>query len=133
MLLHKIDIAKDYVQYILNHAGETNLLYQDLLIHVTSFFRDQEAMEYLQKTLLPKILKSKTNNEPIRIWVPACSTGEEAYSIAMVLLEGVAESGPGTAIQIFATDISELAITKARLGLYSKNELANVSPARLQR
>lgn len=133
MLLHKIETTKEYGQYLRQHPGETNLLYQDMLIHVTSFFRDQEITEYLQKTLLPKILKNKALSEPVRIWVPACSTGEEAYSIAIILLELLGERVPGMPIQIFATDISELAISKARLGLYSSNELANVSPTRLQR
>ena len=133
MLLNKLETTKDYLQHILHHPGETNLLYQDLLIHVTAFFRDPEAVEYLQKTVLPKIVKSKSGNEATRIWVPACSTGEEAYSLAILLLEVLGEKSLGTSIQIFATDISEFAIAKARLGLYTKNELANVSPARLQR
>jgi two-component system CheB/CheR fusion protein len=133
MLLHKLDSTKEYIHYLQQHPGEINLLYQDMLIHITSFFRDPEAGEYLQKTLLPRILKTKSPNEPIRIWIPGCSTGEEAYSTAIMLLEALGETGPKTAIQIFATDISEMAIVKARLGLYSKSELAHVSAPRLQR
>ena len=133
MLLLRQESLKEYIKYLQLNAGETNTLYQDLLIHVTTFFRDPEALEYLQKTVVPKVVKSKSGNEAIRIWIPACSTGEEAYSLAIIVLEMLGDSAPGTAIQIFATDISEVAIAKARLGLYTKNEMANVSPARLQR
>ena len=133
MLLLKLESAKEYHRHLQQQGGEINLLYHDLLIHVTTFFRDPEALEYLQKTVIPKILKSKTNNQPLRTWIPACSTGEEAYSLAIILLEVLGESAASTPIQIFATDISEVAIAKARLGLYTKNELANVSTPRLQR
>jgi len=90
-------------------------------------------MEYLKKRLFPAILKNKSANDPVRIWVPACSTGEEAYSIAMILMEVLGDKAGNTSIQIFATDLSELAISKARLGVYSRNDLAEVSPRRIQR
>ncbi|WP_317042846.1 CheR family methyltransferase [Chitinophaga filiformis] len=104
-----------------------------MLINVTTFFRDPDSLEYLKKTLLPGILKTKNETNPLRIWVPACSTGEEAYSLAIILMEILGERYASIPIQIFATDLSELAIAKARLGLYSRNDLINVSPKRLQR
>lgn len=131
MLLYRLESLKDYVSYIKQHPPEINVLYQDLLINVTSFFRDPDSTEYLKKTLLPNIIKSKAN-EPIRVWVPACSTGEEAYSIAMLFMEILDPNMSHLPIQIFATDLSEVAITKARLGLYSPNDLVDVSPKRLQ-
>lgn len=133
MLLHKLETLKDYAQYLKQHTHELSVLYQDLLINVTSFFRDADAMEYLKKSLLQRIIKSKLVSEPIRIWVPACSTGEEAYSLAIILMEIMGDRASNNNIQIFATDLSELSIAKARLGLYSRNELQDISPKRLQR
>jgi len=133
MLLYKLESLKDYTQYLRQHANEINVLYEDLLINVTSFFRDPETMEYLKKKVLPDIIKSKHGNDPIRIWVPACSTGEEAYSLAITLVEILGDRSANTAIQLFATDLSDTAIAKARLGIYSMHEMVNISPKRLQR
>lgn len=133
MLLYKLEDLKAYSQYLKQHTGEINLLYQDLLINVTCFFRDPESMDYLKKTLLPRLVKSKSPADPIRIWVPACSTGEEAYSIAIILMEVLGERSANTPVQIFATDLREAAISKARLGLYAKNDLVDISPRRIQR
>jgi two-component system, chemotaxis family, CheB/CheR fusion protein len=133
MLLHKMEELKDYLAYLKQHTSEITQLHQDLLINVTSFFRDRASMEYLKKTLFPRILKGKPPREPIRIWIPACSTGEEAYSIAMVLVEALGERSASTTIQIFATDLSENAISRARIGLYSENDLAEMHPKRIQR
>ncbi len=133
MLLYKLETLKEYTQYLRQHANEVNVLYQDLLINVTNFFRDGDMMEYVKKSLLPDILKNKTSNSPVRIWVPACSTGEEAYSLAIVLMEILSDKALNIPVQIFATDLSELSIAKARLGIYSPTELADVSPRRLER
>ena len=133
MLLYKLSTLRDYTQYLKQHTAEVNVLYQDLLINVTSFFRDAAAMEFLKKQVFPRILKTKASNDPIRIWVPACSTGEEAYSIAMVLMEVLGDKIANTAVQLFATDLSEAAITKARLGVYSKTDLLDISARRQQR
>ena len=133
MLIYKLGTLEEYVQYLRQNKTEVNTLYQDLLINVTSFFRDADGMEYLKKTLLPRILKSKPVGEPIRIWIPACSTGEEAYSIAIVLLELLGDRIVNIPIQVFATDLSEIAINKARIGLYNLNDLQNISPKRIQR
>lgn len=133
MLLYKLETLKAYYSYLRQHTSEINVLYQDLLINVTSFFRDPDGLEYFKKTLLPRLLKSKSDTNPLRIWVPACSTGEEAYSLAMIMLEVLGDKVSNIPVQLFATDLSELAIAKARLGLYSRNEVLDVSPKRLQR
>lgn len=133
MLLHKLHTIKDYHQFLKMNTNEITVLYQDLLINVTTFFRDPDAMEYLKKTLFPALIKKASSTNPLRIWVPACSTGEEAYSIAMTLMEVIGDKAVNSSIQIFATDLSELAISKARLGLYSPNEVADIAPKRLQR
>ncbi|HEX2536316.1 MAG TPA: CheR family methyltransferase, partial [Chitinophagaceae bacterium] len=133
MLLHKLSFLSDYLQYLKQHTGEVSLLYQDLLINVTTFFRDPDALEYLKKTLLPRILRNKSASDPLRIWVPACSTGEEPYTLAIILMEFLGDKAANIPIQIFATDLSELAIAKARLGVYSRDELANINPQQLQR
>jgi len=133
MLLHKLTSLKDYAQFITEQEGEIDILYQDLLINVTNFFRDTEAHQYLKTTLFPKLLKGKKSNEKLRIWVPACATGEEAYSIAMSLLEIQGQQGTNIPVQIFASDLSIKAITKARIGEYSKQEIEMVSPKQIQR
>jgi len=133
MILHKIESLSEYLQFLKNHANEIQQLYQDLLINVTSFFRDAEAAEYLRKTILPKLLKQKAMDEPIRLWIPACSTGQEAYSLAMLLMEVLGEKADTTSVQIFATDLSEAAVNKARLGIYSKDEVEEIPVKRLSR
>lgn len=133
MLLYKIEHLNDYAKMLAHKNEEIDILYQDLLINVTSFFRDTETHKYLKETLLPKLLKRKKEGEWLRIWVPACATGEEAYSIAMILMEIQENHESPIPVQIFATDLSEHAIAKARLGIYTKQELATVSPKRIQR
>ncbi len=133
MLIYKLGTLEEYVQYLKQNKTEVNILYQDLLINVTAFFRDPDSMEYLKKTLLPKILKAKTTGQELRIWIPACSTGEEAYSIAIVLAELLGDRISNFPVQIFATDLSEIAIDKARIGIYNLNDLQNVSPKRVQK
>jgi two-component system, chemotaxis family, CheB/CheR fusion protein len=133
MTLLKMELLKDYAVFIRTNPSEITLLYQDLLINVTSFFRDKETSEYIKKEILPKIIKSKSANDPIRIWVPACSTGEEAYSVAMLVVEALGENISNIRVQIFATDLSEHAIHKARLGIYGKDDVLGISPVRLQR
>jgi len=133
VLLNKHENLQDYVESLKNNKAEIKLLYQDLLINVTHFFRDEDTCEYLKNELLPKLLKTKSVANPLRIWVPACSTGEEAYSLAMLIFETLGDSTPNNYIQIFGSDLSEKAIEKARKGTYLQNELANVSPERLQK
>jgi two-component system, chemotaxis family, CheB/CheR fusion protein len=133
LLLYKLQTFGEYLQYLKSHTSEISVLFQDLLINVTAFFRDPDTLEYLKKTLLPKIIKNKTSGESIRIWIPACSTGEEAYSLAITLTEILSDRKQNIPVQIFASDLSEVAIAKARIGLYSKSDVADVSPKILQR
>lgn len=133
MLLHKIKTLKDYASWLSDKKEEVVILYNDLLINVTNFFREPETCKYLKTTLFPKILKSKKPGEVLRIWVTACSTGEEAYSIAMMLLEIQETRFKDVPVQIFATDLSTAAVNKARIGIYTKQEVEQVSPKRLQR
>lgn len=133
MLLYRINSLSDYVKLLNDKVEEVDILYQDLLINVTSFFRESDTYKYLKSTLLPKLLKNKKPGESLRIWVPACSTGEEAYSIAMMLTELLDTYSTTINIQIFGSDLSEKAITKARVGLFSLKDLESVSPKRLQR
>ncbi|HEY0041778.1 MAG TPA: CheR family methyltransferase [Flavisolibacter sp.] len=131
MMLHSIDNLEAYVQFLKHNTGEVQQLYQDLLINVTTFFRDSEACTYLKNVLLPKIIKAKDPGEQIRIWIPACSTGQEAYSLAILVMELLGEKATASSVQIFATDLSESAVNKARLGIYTKDEVADVSSQRL--
>lgn len=133
MVLNKLKTVKEYAKLLNERKGETDILFQDLLITVTNFFRDSEACSYLKATLLPRLFKNKSPGDALRIWIPACSTGEEAYSMAMMILEIQDSKFRGTPIQIFATDLNAQAISKARIGFYSKQEVENVSPKRLQR
>ncbi len=145
MLLYKITTLKDYTKLlsqkkparttdgVQSGGEEIDILYQDLLINVTSFFRDTDTHKYLKETLFPKLLKRKKIGESLRLWVPACATGEEAYSIAIMLLEIQESKTTNVPVQIFATDLSEQAINKARIGIYTKQDLETVSPKRIQR
>jgi two-component system, chemotaxis family, CheB/CheR fusion protein len=140
MVLHKLEKLKDYVRFVRNTPGELEELYQDILIHVTGFFRDPEAFEGLRKHVLPTLFRDNPKGT-VRVWVPGCSTGEEAYSLAMAMLEYLwlettrtAKPGLGaTPFQIFATDISDGSLDRARAGLYSEATVAGVSPERLRR
>jgi len=133
MLLYKLERVEDYAHYLQSNPAEVTALYQDSLIHVTSFFRDPESFNALKSLVFPVIIKDKTPGTPIRIWVAGCSTGEEAYSIAICLLEFLADQFPRLPIQIYATDISETVIEFARNGFYTPSQVANVSPERLYR
>jgi two-component system, chemotaxis family, CheB/CheR fusion protein len=124
---------EDYVTYLQEHSSEIGKLYNDLLINVTSFFRDPESFKSLQKLVFPIICQNKSHSSPIRIWVAGCATGEEVYSIAISLLEFLDDYPIKPAIQIFATDISEQAIETARAGVYHQNLLTDISPERLRR
>lgn len=133
MVLHKLERIEDYARYLQNNPIEVMALYQDCLIHVTSFFRDEDSFEALKALVFPAICNDRSPGTPIRIWVAGCSTGEEAYSIAICLLEFLADQMPRVPIQIYATDISESAIEHARNGFYTQSQVANVAPERLYR
>ncbi len=133
MALNKITAPVQYLNFLRENKNEQDALYDDMLISVTNFFRDEKYFEILCDKALPFILKQKTSNDPIRIWVVGCATGEEAYSMAICIHEFLNKQSPGTRLQIFATDISDKAIAKARKGEYSLNDLEDVSAERLQK
>ncbi|MDD4335445.1 MAG: chemotaxis protein CheB, partial [Desulfotomaculaceae bacterium] len=133
MVMHRIEKLGDYVIFLQDNPAEVKELYQDLLINVTSFFRDQEAFETLKSMVFPAVMKNKQPGEHVRVWVPGCSTGEEAYSLAILLIESLGDVAVNTQIQIFATDTNETLIKKARSGVYPASIKAVVSPERLCR
>lgn len=133
MVLLKLDRLADYVAYLRQNGGELAALQQDMLINVTNFFREPQSFDALKKMVFPAIVGAVAVNVPIRLWVPGCSTGEEAYSLAIALREYLEDNSVDRRIQIFATDINETVIEKARVGIYPKTIVADVSPARLSR
>src|SRR6516164_8469327 len=134
MALHKIEHLADYVSLLQRDKQEVNALYQDLLINVTSFFRDPGAFDALKTVVYPELLKQRTNlSAPIRIWVPGCSSGEETYSHAITLMEFLTEERVEAAFQIFGTDLSDTAIQRARTGMYKETIETDISPLRLRR
>ncbi|MGF2034560.1 MAG: chemotaxis protein CheB [Nostoc sp. CmiVER01] len=133
MLLYKLERLQDYAKFLQENPSEIRALYEEILIHVTYFFRDPEAFQLLKEQVFPTIIQNKSVELPIRIWVAGCSTGEEVYSIAISLLEFLSDKITPPPIQIFATDISEIAIDKARSGIYIENQMVEVSPERRRR
>jgi two-component system CheB/CheR fusion protein len=133
MVLNRTTKAEQYIKFLEKNPTEVELLYKDLLINITSFFRDPASYTTLAKKIFPALLKGRKPNDPVRIWIPACASGEEAYSTAICLFEFLKDKTVNTPIQIFATDLNEAAIEKARQGIYSKSSLENVSPQRLKK
>ena len=131
MAVHQIDKLEDYIRYLQLTRGEVDALFRDLLIGVTNFFRDTEIFEEIDKQVIPKLFAGKPAGSVIRVWVPGCSTGEEAYSIAMLLHERMEELKENFKVQVFATDIDREAIDHARAGIYPSSIIADVSPERL--
>ena len=138
MVVHNVAKLKDYLRFIGKRPEELDELYRDLLIHVTGFFREPEAFVALRKHVYPRLFEGRKPDNPIRVWVAGCSTGEEVYSIAITLLEYMWVhsrniSQAATAIQIFATDISDTALDRARTGLYTEAAVSEISVDRLKR
>ena len=135
MGIHQITKMGAYVRYLQENSQELDLLFKELLIGVTNFFRDPVAWEQVGLLALPSLLTSRSPGQALRAWVPGCSTGEEAYSLAMVFKEAVEQIKPRVsfALQIFATDLDRDAIDQARQGLFPDNIAADVSPERLSR
>ena len=135
MGIHQIGKMAGYVRYLQENSQELDLLFKELLIGVTNFFRDPAAWEQLRDEAIPALLASRTPGQALRAWVPGCSTGEEAYSLAIVLKEAleVARLKGKFTVQIFATDLDKDAIEKARQGVFAANISADVSEARLKR
>jgi len=135
MGIHQIAKMAGYVRYLQENTQELDLLFKELLIGVTNFFRDPAAWDQLRDQAIPALLAHRTSGQALRAWVPGCSTGEEAYSLAIVLREAIEETKPKGkfTIQIFATDLDKDAIEKARQGFFPANISADISEARLKR
>src|SRR5690606_3494209 len=131
--VRKLPDIPSYVAYLRDEPRETEYLLKDLLISVTNFFRDPQTFETLEQEVIPKLLKGKTAADAVRVWVVGCATGEEAYSLAMLLVEHTGGLLDTPNIQLFATDIDEAALASAREGVYSITDAADVSQARLER
>ena len=133
MLLRGFKSPSEYAQLLERDSAEAEALYRDVLINVTSFFREPAMFEELKQVVFPELLKNKSDSQAIRVWVPGCSTGQEAYSIAIALLEFLARVQVKREIQIFATDLGDPAfLERARAGVYPESIESEVSPERLE-
>ncbi|MFW6044523.1 MAG: chemotaxis protein CheB [Planctomycetota bacterium] len=133
MAVQQIKSMDNYVQFIQQTPEEVDALFRDMLIGVTSFFRDPEAFSALQEQVLPELFAAKSTDSEVRIWVPGCSTGEEAYSLAILLAEQQEELEKHFKVQIFATDIDSHALATARAGVYPASIADDITPERLER
>ena len=133
MSLMNIPGFEEYLTLIKDNENEQNIVFAELLIHVSSFFRDPGSFEYLFRTILPQVTRQAVDGEDqVRIWVAGCATGEEAYSIAICLYEIMGHERFCEKVKIFATDLSDAVIAKARKAVYPKTQMAGVSDARLE-
>ena len=133
MALRGFETPRDYFRELERNRDEVHLLCESFFVTVTAFFREPAVFEELKKTVFPALVANRGADDPIRIWVAGCSSGEEAYSFAICLTEFLEETGLSLPFEVFATDISDAAITRARAGTYTDAALANVSPQRLAR
>jgi two-component system CheB/CheR fusion protein len=131
--VHELDGLRAYARYMREHRDEATALLKDLLISVTNFFRDCEAFEALERAVITKLFEGKGAQDQVRVWVAGCATGEEAYTLAMLLAEFSDTLPHAPAVQVFATDIDEQAIATAREGFYTGADVADISPERLRR
>ncbi len=133
MALNRKKNLEEYAQILREDDAEVNQLYQDLLINVTTFFRDDTIFQALKKKILPDLFKDRKTTDPVRIWISACATGEEACSFAITVFEFLSKKALNTPFQIFATDLNAAAIEKARSGTYHSGTMENVSDERLKK
>ena len=133
MALARMERLADYVVHLKANRAEVEALYDDVLINVTSFFRDPTAFKALQKRVFPAMMRRRPADLRVRVWVPGCSTGEEVYSLAISFLEFLEDRGINCPVQIFGTDVSESIVERARIGRYSASIVADVSQDRLRR
>lgn len=133
MAVQQIETLEEYVRFLQQTSPEVEALFRDLLIGVTNFFRDPQAFQALEEQVIPKLFAGKSERDTIRVWVPGCSTGEEAYSLAILLAERQEVLKHNFRVQVFATDIDSQAIATARAGLYPLSIAADISPERLAR
>lgn len=130
--LARAEDIEEYVRRLRSERAELDVLYRDLLIGVTRFFRNEEAFEILEHKVLPDLLSRVPRDAPLRVWVAGCATGEEVYSIAILLHELTSKAG-GRAVKIFATDVHRGSLEIAAQGVYDEEAVANVTPERLER
>ncbi|MDZ7831488.1 MAG: chemotaxis protein CheB [Desulfobacterales bacterium] len=133
MAMHQIESLDEYVRYLQKKSAEIDALFRDMLIGVTNFFRDPEAFKAIEEQVIPKLFSEKSAKDTIRVWTSGCSTGEEAYSLAILLAEHKRSLSNPPRIQVFATDIDSQSIATARAGLYPASIAADISPERLSR
>jgi two-component system CheB/CheR fusion protein len=133
MFIHNIERVQDYIRFLQQNPDEARALFREFLIIVTKFFRDPEAFEVLKEKVIPELLEGRPTDQPVRVWVVGCSTGEEAHSIAMLFREYMDDSLKNYSVQIFATDIDSDSIEKARLGVFPESIAVDVSQERLKR
>ncbi len=133
MALQRLEDVRKYTEFVQHNPGELRLLFEDILINVTGFFREAATYEALRKQVFPAIFQDRASDDPVRIWVPGCATGEEAYSTTICLLEYMRENSLDMGVQVFGTDINEANLDKARAGMYLESIAADVSAERLRR
>jgi two-component system, chemotaxis family, CheB/CheR fusion protein len=133
MGFQKIENPGEFLKYLEANPSAVKALADDIFIHVTEFFRDAESFQALKENIFPRLIKNRNANANLRLWIPGCSTGEEAYSLAIALFEFREEKNENIDFQIFATDISEQAIEKARSGHYNSDEVDGLSPKQLDK
>lgn len=133
LVINKIDTIEEYYEYLQENKDEVTTLFNELLIGVTSFFRDEEIFASLEKNAIPKLFLDKSSDSTIRVWITACSTGEEPYSIAILIMEYMQKIKERFVVQIFATDIDETAIATARAGIYPLSIDSTISKERLEK
>ena len=129
---HNINSLKKYLNFLKTDPAEIKALAQDFLISVTAFFRDKEAFDFLQTNVIADIVANKTDNEEIKIWVAGCATGEEAYSLAILVTEELNKAKKKTVVKIFATDLDDIALAYAKNGVYDESVVKNISKERLE-
>jgi len=133
MSLARMSGGSEYLAYLHEHPDEVELLAKDFMISVTQFFREPEAFKVLEATVIPDLVRRKSDAQPLRVWVPGCATGEEAYSIAILFLEHLSAANKHCPLKIFASDVDEAAVRFARAGIYPASISADVSAARLEK
>ena len=133
MAIHRLDTPDKYAKYLKGNREEVDLLFNDILIHVTSFFREPATFTAITTQVLPAVLRNRSQDDPVRVWVPGCATGEEAYSVAICIIEYMRQTGTEISVQLFGTDLSDIALEQARAGIYPQSIEVDVSPERLRR
>ncbi|HUQ30716.1 MAG TPA: CheR family methyltransferase, partial [Pyrinomonadaceae bacterium] len=131
--VHELTGLADYARFMREHKEEAQALLKDLLISVTNFFRDPEAFQLIEQKIIPRLFEGKGEADYVRVWVAGCATGEEAYSMTMMLLDFAAKLPAPPSVQVFATDLDEQAVSVARDGFYTNSDVADVPPERLRR